>query len=171
MNITSTRAWLLPASEAYDYEDVRARLADPDLADAGVAVALLGVPLLAVPVGVRRGGYASFGHVVDALQVRALLGTVPGFSSARRRLASSTGSTARPPSLTDELSPSTPARRKVRDGPDGGRVHHPLSNPYLWRQRAHTDHVPQRRRRLPGAAQAGDERARAPDLRARQRRA
>lgn len=52
----------LPASETYDYEGVRARLADPDLADAGVVVALLGVPLLAVPVGgVRRGGYASFG--------------------------------------------------------------------------------------------------------------
>lgn len=86
MNITSTRARLLPAREAYDYEYFRARLADPDLADAGFAVALIGAPLLAVPVGgVRRGGYASFGHVVDALQARALLGTVPGFPGLRVR--------------------------------------------------------------------------------------
>ncbi|WP_395371434.1 DUF6302 family protein [Streptomyces tubercidicus] len=86
MNLTSTRARLLPARDAYDYEYFRARLADPHLADAGVAVALVGAPLLAVPVGgMRRGGYASFGHVVDALQVRALLGTVPGFPALRVR--------------------------------------------------------------------------------------
>ncbi|MCX4637330.1 hypothetical protein HEP86_04865 [Streptomyces sp. RPA4-5] len=40
----------LPASEAYDYEGVRARLADPDLADAGVVVALLAL------VGRRAAG-------------------------------------------------------------------------------------------------------------------
>ncbi|MGW7572393.1 DUF6302 family protein [Streptomyces sp. NPDC054765] len=86
MNITSPRARLVPARDAYDYEYFRARLADPNLADAGVAVALVGAPLLAVPVGgVRRGGYASFGHVVDALQARALLGTVPGFPGLRVR--------------------------------------------------------------------------------------
>ncbi|MGI5262365.1 DUF6302 family protein [Streptomyces angustmyceticus] len=86
MNITSTRARLLPAREAYDYEYFRERLADPALADAGFAVALLGTPLLAVPVGgMRRGGYASFGNVVDALQARALLGAVPGFPGLRVR--------------------------------------------------------------------------------------
>lgn len=86
MNNTSTRARLLPAREAYDYKDVRACLADPGLADAGFAVALFGAPLLAVPVGgVRRGGYGSFGHVVDALHARALLGTVLGFPDLRVR--------------------------------------------------------------------------------------
>ncbi|MGW2022005.1 DUF6302 family protein [Streptomyces decoyicus] len=86
MNITSTRARLLPAREAYDYEDFRACLADPGLADAGFAVAVLGAPLLAVPVGgARRGGYASFGHVADAIQARALLDNVPGFPGLRVR--------------------------------------------------------------------------------------
>lgn len=86
MNLTSTPARLLPARAACDYEYFRARLADPDLADAGFAIALLGAPLLAVPVGgVRRGGYASFGHVVDALHTRALLGTAPGFPGLRVR--------------------------------------------------------------------------------------
>ncbi|WP_330317954.1 DUF6302 family protein [Streptomyces platensis] len=86
MSITSTPARLLPARDAYDYEYFHARLADPDLADVGVAIALLGAPLLAVPVGgVRRGGYASFGHVVDALEARALLDTVPGFPGVRVR--------------------------------------------------------------------------------------
>ncbi|WP_326615705.1 DUF6302 family protein [Streptomyces decoyicus] len=86
MNIASTPARLLPARDAYDYEDFRARLVDPGLADAGFAVEFLGAPLLAVPVGgVRRGGYASFGRVVDALQARALLGTAPGFPGLRVR--------------------------------------------------------------------------------------
>ncbi|MEV6565929.1 DUF6302 family protein [Streptomyces kronopolitis] len=84
--VTSPRARLLPAPEAYDYECFRARLADPDLADAGFAVAFLGTPLLAVPVGgKRRGGYVSFGHLTDALQARVLLGTVPGFPDLRVR--------------------------------------------------------------------------------------
>lgn len=91
MNIASTPARLLPARDAYDYEDFRARLVDPGLADAGFAVEFLGAPLLAVPVGgVRRGGYASFGRVVDALQARALLGTAPvslACVSAGRRIA------------------------------------------------------------------------------------
>ncbi|MGP8301986.1 DUF6302 family protein [Streptomyces inhibens] len=86
MSIRSTPARLLPARDAYDYEYFHARLLDPDLADAGVAIALLGAPLLAVPVGgERRGGYASFGHVADALQARALLGTAPGFPGLRVR--------------------------------------------------------------------------------------
>ncbi|BDH10518.1 DUF6302 family protein [Streptomyces hygroscopicus] len=84
LTTTTAHARLLPAHDAHDYTYFRARLADPDLADAGVAVAFLGAPLLAVPVrGERRGGYARFGHVVDALQARALLGTVPGFPDLR----------------------------------------------------------------------------------------
>ncbi|WP_433855504.1 DUF6302 family protein [Streptomyces kronopolitis] len=86
MTLASTPVRLLAAREAYDYEDFRACLADPDLADAGFAVALLGSPLLAVPVGgVRLGGYASFEYVADALQARALLGAVPGFPGLRVR--------------------------------------------------------------------------------------
>ncbi|MFI1201641.1 DUF6302 family protein [Streptomyces sp. NPDC020883] len=80
------RARLLPARDALDYDDFRERLADPGLADAGVAVALFRIPLLAVPVGgQRRGGYASFGQLVDAVQARALLRTVPGFPDLRIR--------------------------------------------------------------------------------------
>ncbi|MFE7780607.1 DUF6302 family protein [Streptomyces nigrescens] len=86
MNNPSTRARLLPAREAYDYKDFRACLADPGLADAGFAVALFGASLLAVPVGgVRRGGYASFGQVADAIQARTLLDNVPGFPGLRVR--------------------------------------------------------------------------------------
>lgn len=86
LTTTTAHARLLPAREAYDYEYFRARLADPALADAGVAIALPDAPVLAVPVGgVRRGGYASFGKVVDALEARALLDTLPGFPGVRVR--------------------------------------------------------------------------------------
>ncbi|MEV8020031.1 DUF6302 family protein [Streptomyces sp. NPDC086554] len=79
-------ARLLPARDAFDYDHFRERLADPALADAGVAVALFRIPLLAVPVGGdRRGGYSSFGQLVDAVQARTLLSAVPGFPDLRIR--------------------------------------------------------------------------------------
>ncbi|MFF4543645.1 DUF6302 family protein [Streptomyces sp. NPDC001406] len=77
---------LLAARDAFDYDYFRERLADPGLADAGVAVALFRIPLLAVPVGgERHGGYTSFEQLVDAVQARALLSTVPGFPDLRIR--------------------------------------------------------------------------------------
>ncbi|MEV3853054.1 DUF6302 family protein [Streptomyces sp. NPDC050095] len=87
---TATRhrlqARLLPAKDAYDYDYFRERLADPALADAGVAITLYRVPLLAVPVGgERRGGYASFEHLVHAVGVRTLLSVVSGFPRLRIR--------------------------------------------------------------------------------------
>ncbi|MFE6164131.1 DUF6302 family protein [Streptomyces sp. NPDC056486] len=79
-------ARLLPARDAFDYDYYRERLADPGLADAGAAVALFRIPLLAVPVGgERRGGYASFEQLVDAVQVRSLLHAVPDFPDLRIR--------------------------------------------------------------------------------------
>lgn len=82
----SPHARLLPARDAFDYDYFRERLADPALADAGVAVALFRIPLLAAPVGGdRRGGYLSFGRIVDAVAARTLLSAVPGFPDLRIR--------------------------------------------------------------------------------------
>ncbi|MEV0035517.1 DUF6302 family protein [Streptomyces sp. NPDC050804] len=54
----------MPPWEAYDYEFVRDRLADPRLAAAGVAIQVHRAPLLVVPVGGRRRGTSRRGGYV-----------------------------------------------------------------------------------------------------------
>lgn len=74
------RVHVRPPWEAYDYEFVRDRLADPRLAAAGIAIQVHRAPLLAVPVGgrrrrspSRRGGYVITEQQLVALAVHDVL--------------------------------------------------------------------------------------------------
>lgn len=71
---------LRPATEAYDYDYVAQRLADPALLAGAVAVCVFRAPLVAVPVGgARRGGYLSVAELSPAVQARSLLAGRHGF--------------------------------------------------------------------------------------------
>ncbi|MFJ2906228.1 DUF6302 family protein [Streptomyces sp. NPDC091279] len=114
---------LLPPQAACDYDYFRERLDDPLQADSGVAVALFGRPLLAVPVGgKRRGGYASYESLTDALQARDLHATVPvGFPDLRVRW-SPDADTCHPVRWGD------PAPRYWEGGDDAEGRHHGYSD-------------------------------------------
>ncbi|MFJ2400402.1 DUF6302 family protein [Streptomyces xanthochromogenes] len=75
---------LRPATEAYDYDYVAQRLADPALLVGAVAVCVFRAPLVAVPVGgIRHGGYLSVAEFTRAAEARSLLADRPGFPHAR----------------------------------------------------------------------------------------
>ncbi|MFF3750508.1 DUF6302 family protein [Streptomyces sp. NPDC002018] len=81
---------LRPPWQAYNYEYVRSRLADPRLAAVGVAIQVFRAPLLAVPVGgCRRGGFFIVDDERIALAVCDALWGQPGFPSPRFRWAPS----------------------------------------------------------------------------------
>lgn len=86
------RVTLLPATDAYDFESVAARLHDPDLLNSSVAVRIFRAPLLAVPIGGRRrGGRMDVTLVHVALAIRQALAGRPGFPDIRIRLVSPPG--------------------------------------------------------------------------------
>lgn len=77
---------LCPATEAYDFEYFRDRLAVPAILNEAVAVRIFRAPLLAVPVGgPRLGGYMSFDLLTLAMSIRDLLDNQPGFPNLRVR--------------------------------------------------------------------------------------
>jgi hypothetical protein len=77
---------VLPATEAYDYNYYRPRLADPSVLGQSVAIRVFRMPFLAVPAGgPRRGGYFSVDHLGIGLAVRGLLEGRPGFTALRLR--------------------------------------------------------------------------------------
>lgn len=79
-----------PASDAYDFEYFRARLADPSVLEHSVAIRVFRAPLLAVAVGgPRRGGYFPAAELVLGMGVLNLLTGRPGFPNLRLRWSSS----------------------------------------------------------------------------------
>ncbi|MFE2595961.1 DUF6302 family protein [Streptomyces sp. NPDC059396] len=79
---------LCPPSQAYNYEFIRTRLADPHLVTRGFAVQVFRAPLLAVPVGgCCRGGFLIVEDRRIALAVIDLLWGQSGFPMLRLRRA------------------------------------------------------------------------------------
>ncbi|MFD8952794.1 DUF6302 family protein [Streptomyces xanthophaeus] len=77
---------VLPAAHAYDFEHVRARLADPSVLERSVAIRVFRAPLLAVAVGgPRRGGYFPAEEMVIGMAVLRLLAGRPGYPNLRLR--------------------------------------------------------------------------------------
>ncbi|MEU5425908.1 DUF6302 family protein [Streptomyces olivoreticuli] len=82
----SLKVTILPPWEAYDYESVARRLADPSLLAMALAVRTFRAPLLVVPVGSsRRGGCLTVDHELIARDVVAVLRGRPGFPRVHAR--------------------------------------------------------------------------------------
>ncbi|MFD9356422.1 DUF6302 family protein [Streptomyces sp. NPDC060031] len=81
---------MLPASQAYDFEYIRTRLADPSVLEHSVAIRVFRAPLLAIAVGgPRLGGYFLAAEPIIAMSVVNLLTGRYGFPNLRLSWSSS----------------------------------------------------------------------------------